>query len=160
MGKDYSSDVIAFVERLKPTTLLCVGPEGGLFADYVAAEPARRLRTAAPDTLLTEGPGERFDLAYLSATLERLPRLQGERLLARLRDLYSRQLLVLAALDGTSGWTENDLLGFGMVRMGRYADGAGLLALYRFDLATYKTTPDWFGPHHWANPDRWDRDWW
>lgn len=160
MGKDYSGDIIAFVERLKPTTLLCVGPEGGLFADYVATARERRLRTVDAEALLAERPGERFDLAYVSATLERLPQRTGERLLARLRDLYSRQLLVLAAVDGTNGWTDNDLMGFGMVRMRRYPGEAGPLALYRFDLATYKATPDWFGPHHWANPERWDKDWW
>ena len=29
-----------------------------------------------------------------------------------------------------------------------------------FDIADYKTTPDWFGPKNWANPELWDQYRW
>ena len=35
------------------------------------------------------------------------------------------------------------------------ADDAEQIALYPFDLATYKQVPDWFNARYWAHPERW-----
>lgn len=34
------------------------------------------------------------------------------------------------------------------------------IALYQFDIAKYKPTPDWLNPKNWANPQLWDRYRW
>lgn len=161
MSANCRSDVIAFVAELKPARVLCVAPEGAPCTDALEAGPG--LDRLAPETLLADAaPAERYELAYVSGVLERLDNPRGAAVLARLRDLYARRVLVclrLAARSG-DGWTENDLLAFGFTRLHRYRDDEGEAGLYAFDLDTYKVTPDWFGPHDWANPERWDQDWW
>ncbi|MGD8939893.1 MAG: DUF6231 family protein [Gammaproteobacteria bacterium] len=32
--------------------------------------------------------------------------------------------------------------------------------VYAFDIASYKTTPDWLNNKYWANPELWDKHWW
>ena len=170
MSAHCRSDVIAFVHELKPSSLLCVAAEDECVA---AAGTGPRLERLTPTGVLTAGaPAERFDLAYVLIKRKKyeealihlgfLERAQGAALLARLRDLHARRVLVCLNLSPSGGtaWSENDLLGFGFTRIRRYREPEGDLGLFAFDLDTYKVTPDWFGPHDWANPERWGQDWW
>ena len=83
-------------------------------------------------------------------------------LLARLRDVVARVTLVLVPADAPaqSPWRREDLRALGYVRAGRYLWGEAALDVYRFDITTYKTTPDWLSPEGWAHPELWDKYRW
>lgn len=164
-GPDYKADLLALVERLRPSRLLCIGPEAPILAPYAEAAPERGLISITEEdpTHALSGSG-RFDFAYLSRTLEFMDKPRARALLSRLRDLHARYLALLVPIGARGGqrstWASADLLALGMVRQGSYREPAGVLHLYTFDLATYKVTPDWFNPKHWAHPERWDKEWW
>ena len=83
-------------------------------------------------------------------------------LLSRLRDLYARKVLVIVSPDLDKGpWRRQALIGLGFTPYGEATDAEGeRLSLYQFDIATYKTTPDWLSPSNWANPELWDKYRW
>lgn len=83
-------------------------------------------------------------------------------LLSRLRDVYARKVLVIVSSGLDRGpWTRRSLIGLGFTPYGEAVDAAGeRLCLYQFDIATYKTTPEWLSPDNWANPELWDKYRW
>lgn len=101
------------------------------------------------------------DLALVQ-TDTALPAAKMTILLARLRDVYARKVLVIAAPGQDQGhWDRRALIGLGFTPYGEAINAAGeRLCLYQFDIATYKTTPDWLSPENWANPERWDKYRW
>lgn len=101
------------------------------------------------------------DLALVQADAA-LPAEGIDVLLSRLRDVHARKVLVIVSseLDGGS-WRRQALIGLGFTPYGQAAGVAGeRLFLYQFDIATYKTTPDWLSPSNWANPELWDKYRW
>ena len=162
---DYKTELQVLVEHLHPKRLLCIGPEEPVLTPYADAAPDRELvgiEGANPLDALS-GLGT-FDFTYVSGTVEFMEKDRAMVLLSRLRDLSSRYLALLVSIGEGAGqistWTSSDLLALGMVCRGSYHCQGRPLHLYTFDLATYKFTPDWFNPKHWAHPERWDKDWW
>lgn len=147
-----------------PRTLLAIGPQAAeVFTDYVRANPGSALTHLAADDWLDQvSTADRFDFVFISGVLEYLPKRNASMLLARLRDVHARQLYALAPigkawLNHTSFWEYNDLLGLGMERVNVYAKNGLPLALLKFDLRTYKTTPEWLNSKYWARPELWDK---
>lgn len=140
----------------EPQTVLAVGR---LAEELVARHFPDGVRSvtvapaAAGEALTRHGP---FDIAILTDTLEALDRREASGLLARLRDLYARRVILLVAHDHCA-WSGTDLTALGFTRL-HETPGAG--TLYGFDIATYKTTPDWLNPDYWAHPELWDRYRW
>lgn len=97
----------------------------------------------------------RQDLVLVGG-LEALERKDGEILLSRLRDIYARRVLARVVLGEI--WQQNDMTAFGFTRLAAMEPTDGVL--YGFDVASYKTTPDWLNPRYWANPDLWDKYRW
>lgn len=105
-------------------------------------------------------PDARFDFAIVANSLEHLDKQAAGRLIARLRDLHTQRFVVLVPLGEEWGghashWTENDLLAYGMTLMARFEQHGRPLALFHYNLADYKTTPDWLNSRYWAHPERW-----
>lgn len=133
-----------------PRSLLVIGPP-------LPSQPAAGDVVTLADPTLQDLPAKRFDVAVVQLqALRQRPREDVIRLLGRLRDLHARTLLVLVPAELAGDWPETGFLGLGMQRLARTEDGR----IYRFDLYDYKHTPDWFGPQDWANPERWDKDFW
>jgi len=92
--------------------------------------------------------------------LLQLPRSDATHILASLRDIYARKILLFLPLqEDESDWTLNGLLGLGFRNLHEYDSPGGLHLLY-YDVYDYKNTPDWFSAKNWANPERWNKDWW
>ena len=94
--------------------------------------------------------------------LEHLTKREAGMLLASLRDVHAVQLFALVSigkawLNHQSFWENNDLIGFGMERVNVYAKNGLPLALLKFDLRTYKSTPEWLNSKYWARPELWDK---
>lgn len=83
--------------------------------------------------------GERFDDAVL------------EPLIARLRDVCARALLLWLPAD-----RKLNARALGLTQLHDYGEGV----LYGYEIATYKTPPDWLNPGYWANPQMWDKKRW
>lgn len=165
-GKDqgYRADIATALKEALPRTLLAIGPQADeVFADYVRANPCSALtHLAAGDWLDQVSAAGRVDFVFIAGVLEYLPKQSATTLLARLRDVHAKQLYALAPigkawLKHTSFWEYNDLLGLGMERVDVYAKNGLPLALLKFDLRTYKTTPEWLNSKYWARPELWDK---
>ncbi len=96
------------------------------------------------------------DLALIGEVVEHLPGRAGEHLLARLRDLHARRVVVRLA-PGRE-WSLQRLTGLGFTCL--QTSGSGDAEYFGFDIATYKTTPDWLNSRNWANPELFDKYRW
>jgi len=102
---------------------------------------------------------QRYDLAIVSETIESVSKQSSEQLIGRLRDLCSPRIILIAELSG-SLWQENELLGFGLNKQAEYNISEKTFIIYQYNIDSYKKTPDWFNPKHWANPQLWNKFWW
>lgn len=74
-----------------------------------------------------------------------------EPLIARLRDVSARALLLWLPAK-----RELNASALGLTPL--HANGDGVL--YGYEIATYKTPPDWLNANYWANPQMWDKKRW
>lgn len=160
----YLADVAVALHEALPRTLMAIGPQAGeVFSGYIAATPGCAVTDfKSGDWLAQIEAVGRFDFVFVSGVLEYLSRREAGILLASLRDIHAQQFYALvpigkAWLNHKSFWEYNDLIGFGMERVNIYAQNGLPLALLKFDLRTYKATPEWFNSKYWARPELWDK---
>lgn len=155
--EDAIREILAWLHQVEPRRLLLIcPPDAALYRAVTRVHrDTRHLQPeqAAPGAL----KGAVYDLAVVTGTLERLPRKDAGTLLSRLRDLHSKRFLVLLRLGGEDGWSNTDLIAYGMKRCGSFPDD---YALYRFNIYDYKDTPDWLNAKYWAHPERWGKERW
>jgi len=132
--------------------LLLAPPQHPLAGELARRLPGTALTRCAPATCL---PAHRFAIAVVVETLESLPAADGRALLAALRDLGARHVVLLVDL-ARSPLADADLRALGFRR---HADD-GTHALYGFELYGYKDRPDWLNPSQWAHPELWDKFRW
>lgn len=148
------------IAGFSPQSLLCLGTaEADLLDPCRAMLPDSRFETRACAPSLQELETETaHDLILISGVLEGLPRAEGEQLIARLRDLGAPRLIL--ALSSKTDWRIPDLLALGLVVLGDLKVDDRRLRLFAFDIAAYKTTPDWLNSRYWAHPELWGKYWW
>ena len=100
------------------------------------------------------------DMAVLKSCLEHLNKKDGLALIARLRDVLTRRVLIDISLDSTKDWTQTDFIGMGFQCLARYEIASAKHEIYAFDLRHYKPAPDWLNAKFWANPQLWDKHRW
>lgn len=90
-----------------------------------------------------------------------LPTAQNQRearqLIAALRDLLARQLLVFVPENLLEDTT---LLGLGLTRQAHFEVAGEHWQAWSYDIRTYKSVPDWLNPKFWANPENWNKFRW
>ena len=106
-----------------------------------------------------------FEFGIVANCIEFLDKASAVHLLACLRDIYTKKLLVVVPIgkqwkNHTSEWEETDLLALGFVVKAKITVDEKPVHVYAFDIASYKTTPDWLNNKYWANPELWDKHWW
>lgn len=160
----YFADIAMALNEAMPRSLLAIGPQANeVFTDFVRANSDVVLtHLAEGDWLEQVSTLGRFDFVFITGVLEYLPKQLSSAMLATLRDVHAKQLYALvpigkAWLKHSSFWEYNDLLGLGMERVNVIAKNGLPLALLKFDLRTYKTTPEWFNSKYWARPELWDK---
>lgn len=113
-----------------------------LVAEVLPATPAHRQENA---------PGPACALALGIDALNGLDAQQAQHLISQTR-LYVAPRILLAV-------RENCALDAAMFRALGFTlsatDAAENLRIYDYDLATYKTVPDWLNARFWAHPERW-----
>lgn len=145
----------AIIEALQPASIVRIG-------EVLAPGAAWRDREtviAADEAVAALGPSVRFDLAFVDSAAN-IPPQDVPVVLARLRDLSARHVLVATFADAEAPWSRRELVGFGYIHLGDCALNNATVNLFEFDISTYKTTPDWLSPRNWANPELWDRYRW
>jgi len=145
--------------RWRPRAVLLVGedPEGAVAAWAAGERPPPEVVRRAPAAALADParPGGRWDLAVLGPDVAgTLARAEAGRLVAALRDVHARRLVLALPEPVPAGWEAPACVALGLTPVG---EGG---RLWRFDLHDYKETPDWLNPRFWAHPELWDRFRW
>jgi hypothetical protein len=126
------------LRRLAPASICAL--------DQGALEVAQAVMPATAVALAQRAP-----LALVMHALDGLDAAAARICLAQARDACAPCIVVIAtancALDRLA------FLALGYDALG--IDTAENIALYRHDLATYKTVPDWLNARYWAHPERW-----
>ena len=161
------AELRTLIQQFQPEKILSIGPAGHeLFANYLASCQQCSLQEfTTPPTLAELVNYERFDLCFISHILERMPKSDAEQLIARLRDVYCERLIIVIPIgtdweNHVSHWQQADLLGLGFSLLAEYYSNQHQVHIYAFDMASYKTTPDWLNNKYWANPELFDKYWW
>ena len=159
-------DAISLLETVCPENILIIGDSTHSIADNYQQQcdliqkkcHITKLKNTIEinDTSLLR----RYDLAIISNCIESNNKAHTEQLIGRLRDLCTPKIILLGNLSQSS-WKENDLLGFGLNKFSTNIDNKdNHYVLYQYNIDSYKRTPDWFNPKHWANPQLWNKFWW
>jgi hypothetical protein len=161
------SELKSLIQKFQPEQILSIGPAGQeLFADYLAScERCSLQEFATPPELKVLDDYGRFDLVFVSHVLESMRKLEAEQLIARLRDLHCDRMIIVVPIgtdwsDHLSHWQQTDLLGLGFSLLAEFHSNQHLVHIYAFDIASYKTTPEWLSNKYWANPELFDKYWW
>jgi hypothetical protein len=161
------SELKSIIQQFQPKQILSIGPAGQeLFADYLKSckQCALREYSASPTLDVLDEYG-RFDLVFVSHVLEKMPKTEAEQLIARLRDLHCDRLIIVIPIgtdwpNHMSHWQQADLLGLGFSLLAEFHSNDHLVHIYAFDIASYKTTPEWLSSKYWANPEMFNKYWW
>lgn len=163
-------DLIHLIRAIAPRRLLLLGAcARPIVDDYLAAAPDCDLveLLELPETgRLTGVDGAiRFDLGVVCGVLEQLEARNAAALIARLRDVLCQRLLLVVPIGAhwqqhRSIWQQTDLLAYGFTLLSSEQRQGRLVQIYGFDLATYKSTPDWLNSRYWAHPELFDKYWW
>lgn len=156
------------IQQFQPQQILSIGPAGQeLFADYldVCEECALEECGSAPSLKQLDQHGRRYDLVFVSHILENMPKSEAEQLIARLRDMHSDRLIIVLPIgedwpNHISHWRQTDMLGLGFSQVAEFQYRQHTVHIYAFDIASYKTTPEWLNCKYWANPEMFDKYWW
>ncbi len=167
MATCYHKAVDKLVAAMQPASLLLIGPEAReLFAPYIMQHPACTITQLSAEECFTTLPElGHYDFAFVSCTVENLPKADAEHLLAALRDVHAQRVVIALSIgaarpDQTSVWQAHELLALGLTEVTHCVEADATLHVYAFDINTYKTTPDWLSPRFWAHPELFDKYWW
>ena len=168
--KELLFDITVLLETVCPERLLIIGESlFSLSDDYqrqcqLIKKTCKITKVSASIGISNFSLSTRYDLAILGGLLENNLQIENEQLIARLRDLYTPRLILIADLEKTD-WQENDLFGLGFNRFTpiknlENSNSKANFVVYQYNIDCYKRTPDWFNPKNWANPNLWNKFWW
>jgi len=145
-----------------PRSVLAIGAAHEIIARIADVDSTRVDHVTISDSLAPIAYFKHYELAIVSQTLENVDRTLGAALIARLRDVLANRmfLLIETPANPACNWTAAELLALGLQSLGKYHDGSDTVALYAYDVTTYKDTPDWLNASGWANPERWEKKRW
>ncbi len=168
--KGWKEDLLLRLEAIKPKSLLAVGRGADrAFARYLERHPGCLVErvpvSAGKDPVQRLQALGRFDFGFLCGVLEYLDKEAAYGLIARVRDVHVPRFCVLvpeetSADDYRSRWSDADFLELGMTLVDRFSEEGQVQSLYGFDIASYKSTPDWLSPRDWAHPELWGKHRW
>ena len=157
------------LEAWSPQTLIAVGDGAPRLLRGYADRAGRCELVAVPsegaaDRLMSLESERRFDFALVAGYLEQTDADEGGAVIARLRDVLARRLCVwvesATSPGGAARWTDAELAAFGLTLLSRIDQGGASARLFGYDIASYKQTPDWLNPRHWAHPELWGKFRW
>ncbi len=130
--------------------------------------PAVDARTGISVTRFDEPSGiaalgkDTFDIAIVADALSAMQRDSAIALLARLRDVQARQVLVISRDGGPTDevFSDTDFRAYGFRRLQTQTSAGQCWRVHEFSIGSYKVTPDWLNAKYWAHPERFDKFRW
>ena len=164
----YTFDIETLLNASQPNSILAVGNDAAATLESYLQQRTfikRDCRVTTIDPLDTLTDIERHDAGVVVGAMETLSKIEGLRLLSRLRDILTGQFCVVLPIapehgDDENAWRANELLALGLTLVNQYPTEQQPLMMFKYDIATYKKTPDWFNAESWANPELWDKYRW
>lgn len=141
---DWRDRLVDIVRGLQPATLCTLDPAARSLAERLL--PATRLHAFRGSSTTP------CALALGIDALRGLGEREGLELLAQAR-LFGAPAIIIAAQPGCA-LDANAFRAMGFVV--EFADEQSGVAVYRYDVATYKPVPDWLNAKYWAHPERWE----
>ena len=150
----------ALLGQYAPARLLHVGHSDlPAVSAFVSSHPDSLL-DRTPTAPLPDGlANSRYDLALVADCLEHLPKQDGLRLLAGIRNLNASRIAVLVDLNACD-WQATDFFALALQISARFKRNEQTLTLFTYDLFDYKQVPDWLNAKFWANPQMFGKYWW
>jgi hypothetical protein len=133
------------------TRLLEIRPDSVCALDATAHQLVGEMLPGTPVHLPGNPPEQTCALALGIDALAGLDAPQAQQLISRTRLYLAPRILIAAPSSCALDDAAFRALGFTLSG----TDTAENLSLYDYDLATYKTVPDWLNARFWANPERW-----
>lgn len=151
-----TDELAAIAEAIQPSSTLTLVDE-----DVPLPPLGERIHYAPADaeTLLQAPVSQLVDLGIVDSRAD-LADDSVRIVLSRLRDLLARRVLIIVRPDAGPIWSRHTMIGCGYTHLADCQHQDAELALFQFDINTYKHTPDWLGPSNWANPEMWDKYRW
>jgi len=134
------------------TRLLEIQPESVCALDEQAYQLATSVLPDTPVHTYENSPGRTCALALGIDALNGLDKLQAQHLISQTRLYIAPRILLVVQQGGVLDEATFRALGFTLSA----TDTAENLRIYDYDLATYKTVPDWLNARYWAHPERWE----
>jgi len=148
------------IENAQPKKIVAVGDTAGKLTQSWCEAHADCLQieidTKAPERALSAH--NNIDLAIVSDTLEHQPQIDGERLLALLRNYGTHQIAV--GVSENSGWSFNQFIALGFRKHATLTENEQQFTLYTYNLDNYNHKRTWNNPRFWANPEMWGKSHW
>jgi hypothetical protein len=136
-------------DRLR-TRLLEIQPKSVCALDAQAHQLAVQMLPGASVRMYEEGPQQTCALALGIDALNGLDAAQAQHLISQTRLYIAPRILLVVQQNCALDEATFRALGFTLSA----ADTMEDRRLYDYDLATYKTVPDWLNARYWAHPDR------
>jgi hypothetical protein len=133
------------------TYLLAIQPESVCALDAQAHQLAAKVLPNTPVRRHENASGPTCALALGIDALNGLDALQAQHLISQARLYAAPRILLAVQPDCALDEAAFRALGFTLA----VSDTTSNLRLYDYDLATYKTVPDWLNARYWAHPERW-----
>lgn len=164
-------DIETLINECQPESILTIGEKAKTYiADYIEQRKALNQQCAVTpisgkDALTHPQGTQRYDVGIVVDTLEYMDKEQSGQLIARLRDLHTDRFVMVIRIGDQwehikSTWQTVDLLSFGMKLVNHYNIDNKPVHIYKYDISTYKKTPEWLNASNWANPQLWDKFRW
>lgn len=158
-----SAVVTQMLESVTPNKIVLIGGDAlEIIQPWVDQNASIDIMQFADAQCFLAHPSVSVQWALVSSCLETLDDQTGSELLGRLRNLSAPKFCVLVE-DEHPVWNARSLTGFALEKLAdkplSTPSGKSVRA-FGYDLATYKQTPDWLNSDYWANPSRWNKDFW
>lgn len=131
--------------------LLALRPASVCALDPAAHRFVERVLPGVPCHAPDAQPPVPCELALGIDALDGLDDRSAAALIARIRTYAAPRLLLVASPACTLDADAFRALGFALSQDDTAAD----IRVHFYDIATYKTVPDWLNARFWANPERW-----
>ena len=164
-------DIETLINECQPASILVIGERAqGYIENYISQKKIIKqecsVTSISVDTALAQlKQHQRYDVGIVADAVEYLDKDQSGQLIASLRDLHTTRFVMVVRMGDKwdrlkSVWQTVDLLGYGMKLVNRYSFDDKPIHVYKYDISTYKKTPEWLNSKNWANPQLWDKFRW
>lgn len=99
-----------------------------------------------------------FDFVLIKGLLEKINKEKAENLIAQMRDVHARQLLLI--INNNCELKVNNLIRLGLRKVAEIDQNDQFFEAWYFALESYKKVPDWLNNRFWANPELYEKYRW